>query len=88
MGGINWVELFPTKSSVVIFVSYMLLFVNQGKLLLQVNKLFFLLCKYFSGILVTASQNSKNDYEYNIATVVLLTEVLKLLLSTILYLKE
>lgn len=69
MGGINWSELFPTKFSVVIFVSYMLLFVNQG-------------------ILVTASQNSKNDYEYNIATVVLLTEVLKLLLSTILYLKD
>ncbi|GLV40030.1 senju [Carabus blaptoides fortunei] len=40
------------------------------------------------GILVTASQGSKNEYDYNIATVVLLTEVLKLLLSTILYCQD
>ncbi|KAJ8949609.1 hypothetical protein NQ318_007371 [Aromia moschata] len=37
------------------------------------------------GILVTASQKSNNEYDYNIVTVVLLTEVLKLLISSVLY---
>jgi hypothetical protein len=27
---INWSELFPTKLSAIIFVSYMVLFINQG----------------------------------------------------------
>ncbi|KAK7792619.1 hypothetical protein R5R35_009152 [Gryllus longicercus] len=29
-GSINWKELFPTKFSAVVFVSYMVLFINQG----------------------------------------------------------
>ncbi|XP_056634307.1 UDP-galactose transporter senju [Diorhabda sublineata] len=40
------------------------------------------------GILVTASQQSDNNYNYNIVTVVLLTEVLKLMVSSLLYCRE
>nr|XP_008191619.1 PREDICTED: uncharacterized protein LOC662078 isoform X2 [Tribolium castaneum] len=40
------------------------------------------------GILVTASQKADNQYDYNIITVVLLTEVLKLIVSTLLYCKD
>lgn len=31
MGNINWTELFPSRKSVGIFISYMSLFVAQGK---------------------------------------------------------
>lgn len=31
MGGANWSELFPSRKSVFIFLSYMSLFVAQGK---------------------------------------------------------
>ncbi|XP_078045121.1 UDP-galactose transporter senju [Augochlora pura] len=68
MGSINWGELFPGRWSLVIFVSYMALFVNQG-------------------IIVTWSQRNGN-YEYNIVMVVLMTEVMKLIVSTILYCKD
>ncbi|XP_018573795.1 UDP-galactose transporter senju [Anoplophora glabripennis] len=40
------------------------------------------------GILVTASQKSNNDYDYNIVTVVLFTEILKLVISSLLYCRE
>lgn len=40
------------------------------------------------GILVTASQESNNSYSYNTVTVVLLTEVLKLVVSSGLYCRE
>ncbi|XP_061402445.1 UDP-galactose transporter senju [Musca vetustissima] len=40
------------------------------------------------GIFVTASQESNNSYSYNTVTVVLLTEVLKLLVSASLYLRD
>ncbi|CAD7078934.1 unnamed protein product [Hermetia illucens] len=40
------------------------------------------------GILVTASQESNNKYSYNTVTVVLLTEVLKLIVSSCLYCRE
>ncbi|KAK4887589.1 hypothetical protein RN001_003860 [Aquatica leii] len=69
MSKINWSEVFPTKASVIIFVLYIGLFVNQG-------------------ILVTASQESDNKYEYDIVTVVLLTELLKLITSVSLYCKD
>ncbi|XP_050514580.1 UDP-galactose transporter senju isoform X2 [Diabrotica virgifera virgifera] len=69
MSSLNWKELFPTKLSLIIFIGYILLFVNQG-------------------ILVTASQRSDNNYNYNIVTVVLLTEVLKLVISSVLYCKD
>ncbi|XP_066257393.1 UDP-galactose transporter senju [Euwallacea similis] len=69
MTRISWRELFPSKLSQIIFVTYILLFVNQG-------------------ILVTASQKSDNKYDYNIVTVVLLTEVLKLVISSVLYCRE
>lgn len=39
----------------------------------------------FVGILVTASQDKSNRYDYNIVSVVLLTEVLKLVISAVLY---
>ncbi|XP_055539388.1 UDP-galactose transporter senju [Wyeomyia smithii] len=66
---INWGELFPSKKSILIFISYMSLFVGQG-------------------ILVTASQRADNSYSYNTVLVVLLTEVLKLVISTALYCRE
>ncbi|KAK2580457.1 hypothetical protein KPH14_006199 [Odynerus spinipes] len=68
MGSINWGELFPGRWSLVIFLSYMALFINQG-------------------IIVTWSQRN-GQYEYNIVAVVLLTEVLKLIVSAILYWKD
>ncbi|KZC14002.1 PREDICTED: CMP-sialic acid transporter 1 [Dufourea novaeangliae] len=68
MGTINWGELFPGRWSLVIFISYMALFVNQG-------------------IIVTWSQRN-GHYEYNIVMVVLMTEVLKLIASVILYCKD
>ena len=40
------------------------------------------------GMLVTASRNGSSSYSYNTVTVVLLTEIMKLVLSSILYLKE
>lgn len=42
---------------------------------------------YITGIIVTWSQTN-GQYEYNIVAVVLLTEVLKLIVSAILYWKE
>ncbi|GJQ81460.1 hypothetical protein Trydic_g14617 [Trypoxylus dichotomus] len=69
MSKISWSELFPTKLSIVFFVLYILLFVNQG-------------------ILVTASQSSSSQYEYNIITVVLMTECFKLIASICLYCKD
>ncbi|KAJ8982100.1 hypothetical protein NQ317_010958 [Molorchus minor] len=43
---------------------------------------------YKDRILVTASQKLNNGYDYNIVTVVLLTEVLKLVISSLLYCRE
>ncbi|BFZ07338.1 hypothetical protein BsWGS_10377 [Bradybaena similaris] len=62
-------DLFPTKWSFVVFVSYMGLFINQG-------------------ILVTASKSKDNSYSYNTVTVVLLTEVFKLLAAAVLFVKD
>ncbi|XP_055712913.1 UDP-galactose transporter senju [Phlebotomus papatasi] len=69
MHGPNFSNLFPSRSSAIIFVSYIALFVNQG-------------------ILVTASQSEDNNYSFNTVTVVLFTEILKLLISACLYCKE
>lgn len=35
---INWSELFPTKLSAIIFVSYMVLFINQGTYIIIVDQ--------------------------------------------------
>lgn len=89
MFGINWNELFPTKTSFLVFITYMLLFVNQGKLfIIGYVRIFCYFFLPFLGILVTASQGSKNEYNYNTVAVVLLTEVLKLFISILLYCKE
>ncbi|CAH0560170.1 unnamed protein product [Brassicogethes aeneus] len=61
-----------------LFPSKLSLFIFIGYILLFVNQ----------GLLVTASQKSDNKYDYNIVTVVLLTEVLKLIASSILYCKD
>ncbi|XP_012281061.1 UDP-galactose transporter senju [Orussus abietinus] len=66
MNIIEWKKLFPENWSAAIFVSYMILFVNQG-------------------ILVRWSQGKGSTYEYNTVTVVLLTEVLKLVVSISIY---
>lgn len=42
----------------------------------------------FLGIFVTASQDKDNKYKYNTVTLVLLTETLKLIVSSALYLRE
>ena len=62
-------KLFPTPSSLLVFISYMGMFVAQG-------------------MLVTASRNGSSSYSYNTVTVVLLTEMLKLVFSSIVYFKE
>ncbi|XP_018333960.1 UDP-galactose transporter senju [Agrilus planipennis] len=66
---VKWKVLFPNKVSVLVFIFYIVLFVNQG-------------------ILVTASQSLDNNYNYDIAAVVLLTEALKLWICTLLYCKD
>lgn len=40
------------------------------------------------GILVTATKNSHDQYDYNVTTVVMLTELFKLFASTLLYLRD
>jgi len=62
-------DLFPTKWSFCIFVTYMALFTCQG-------------------ILVTASRLGDNTYPYNTTTVVLLTEVTKLIFATLAYISR
>ncbi|XP_066287123.1 UDP-galactose transporter senju-like [Branchiostoma lanceolatum] len=67
--GWHFSKLFPTKWSVVVFLAYMTVFINQG-------------------ILVTASRTEDNTYPYNTVALVMVTEVLKLLVATMLYLKD
>lgn len=43
---------------------------------------------YILGIFVRASQNENSTYNYDTVTLVLLTEVLKLVISCILYCRE
>lgn len=83
-------ELFPTKCSFVIFVLYISLFLGQGNRVQEIVPFGDKIIIFFSliGILVTASQSDKNEYEYNIVTVVLMTEVIKMLASIGLYCKE
>lgn len=92
MTAINWGELFPTKLSGLIFVAYMSLFVSQGRPeIIQhrsqsaINNVFFFSA---AGILVTASQDHNSQYSYNTVTLVLLTEVLKLVVSAVIYTKQ
>lgn len=100
---VNWRELFPTKLTFAIFILYMSLFIGQGKLSVYLHIIYKLIYIYVSlksrnliilfiisipGIFVTASQESNNSYSYNTVTVVLLTEVLKLIVSGALYLRE
>ena len=65
----GWTKLFPTRASLLVFLSYMMMFVAQG-------------------MLVTASRHGSTSYSYNTVTVVLLTELTKLLISSTIYLKE
>ena len=62
-------KLFPGQGSLVVFLSYMMMFVAQG-------------------MLVTTSRHGSSSYSYNTVTVVLLTEVAKLIISGVIYLKE
>jgi len=62
-------RLFPTPSSLAVFITYMGMFVAQG-------------------MLVTASRNGSSSYSYNTVTVVLLTEMMKLVFSSIIYFKD
>ena len=62
-------DLFPTKWSLCIFITYMALFTSQG-------------------LLVTASRLGDNTYPYNTTTVVLLTEITKLVFAVFGYLSR
>jgi len=62
-------KLFPGQGSLVVFLSYMMMFVAQG-------------------MLVTTSRHGSSSYSYNTVTVVLLTEVAKLIISGVIYLKD
>ena len=62
-------EVFPNKTSLMVFLGYMGLFVNQG-------------------LLVTASRMGGDIYPYNPALVVLATEITKLIMVTLIYLKS
>ena len=62
-------RLFPSQGSLMVFISYMLMFVAQG-------------------MLVTSSRYGSSSYSYNTITVVLLTELLKLVISSAIYLKR
>ena len=85
----NYKELFPTKMSFIVFISYMALFINQGNLFFLYYYQFVQLLVYiYLGLLVTASKNGQNSFNYNPITVVLLTELLKLIISTCIYLKK
>lgn len=42
MGGINWLEVFPTRKSIGIFFGYVSLFVAQGTLKMKANPVNFL----------------------------------------------
>jgi len=64
-----FLQMFPTKTHLMIFLVYMLMFVAQG-------------------LLVTASRHGSSVYQYNYTTVVMLTETLKLILSSSVYLRE
>jgi hypothetical protein len=84
--------IFPTKNSFVIFNAYMTFFVFQGNIphLNQENsfKLNNILFFSFKGILIRSSTNEDAQFTYNPAIVVLLTEVLKFLISVSLCLKK
>lgn len=66
---IKWAELFPTKSSIVIFAAYVGFFTNQG-------------------ILVRWTQSADNSYPYNTVTAVLLTDFIKLIITSALFCKD
>lgn len=61
------------------------LFPSQGSKLVFVS---YMLMFVAQGMLVTGSRHGEATYAYNTVTVVLLTELLKLVMSTLLYLKE
>lgn len=69
LGKETLIKLFPTPSSLLVFLAYMSMFVAQG-------------------MLVTASRKGSSSYSYNTVTVVLLTEMMKLLFSSLIYLKD
>lgn len=92
IGGIAWSETFPTKTTLFIFLGYMSLFVCQGlwwNFTLHSVDLNSLIDPLNSGIFVTASQDKKsNKYKYNTVVVVLITELVKLIVSVLLYWKR
>jgi solute carrier family 35 (UDP-sugar transporter), member A1/2/3 len=89
----NLKNLFPTRESLGIFVCYIALFVAQGKIKFQILQFLNLIlivffCHCILGIFVKSSQNEQSAYNYDTISLVLLTEVLKLALSSILYCRE
>jgi UDP-sugar transporter A1/2/3 len=83
-------NLFPTRFSFIVFISYMGLFINQGILKYVIEYLFIIFANILLsvGILVTATKDKYNKFNYNPITVVLLTELVKLILSSTIYIKK
>lgn len=80
----NLQNLFPTPWTLIIFISYMGLFINQGNrnwCLTLIN----ITGEFSLGLLVTASKTATHSYNYNTIVVVLLTEFVKLVVSLYLY---
>ena len=61
------------------------LFPSQGSKVVFVSYMMMFVAQ---GMLVTGSRHGEATYAYNTVTVVLLTELLKLVMSSLLYLKE
>lgn len=82
-------DLFPDKWGFAIFVAYMGLFVNQGENDINYQRMNDMtMLNITTGLLVTASRHGTQTYPYNPTTVVLFTEVLKLAISSTVFLKE
>ena len=89
---------FPSNGSFIIFLLYMGMFVAQ--VLLSSSRQQINICSsraiyappdqymLLQGMLVTASRYGGSDYSYNTVTVVLLTESVKLVLSSAVYVKD
>ena len=79
---------FPTNGSFVIFLLYMAMFVAQVPPVAKTIRSEPFTISIIQGMLVTASRSGGSDYPYNTVTVVLITEVLKLILSGLIYMKD
>ena len=89
-------DLFPGKWGFAIFIAYMGLFINQGGFLFSgvfqgiviIDHREFEEMPILTGLLVTASRQGRTTYPYNVTTVVLITEAVKLIISSAVFIRE